>query len=443
MESVTDEEDDASQGGASSSMSSSRVASSGVSSAGSCSIPRAKVGRPRGKPARLLPYEFSVTIGLDGEDLDVVRVGPLIAEYLDRNATQAFLTSERGEIEKHLHLQGVVVITTTSPQAFKKSLISVMKFPDNETPHNLKISLKQLTHKGLHTITGIVGYARKEKNEAHYSEIVVKNISDEMMEEGDLMYLLHGKIQNNKKRVSLCQYNLINKMLVFLKYKCDNLVAYSHDPLSLIVKMVNSGHYELESKWIADRSGLGLNRLKALWRANVAPEDVTEEDIRKIMFPRDSLSDHSCGGRDGLGPQRAGLFGDSDDDIDRQTFTRYFDYQNVLKRVHKGDKKEGRVHAASTYKFHTALNNWRAQRLSVRVTNLVNTFDEESYEHMGDNDMIYFSMMTRDTHAHVEMVTEEVDSVLSNLKAWREGGTVEDDTVGVFDDKRDFVSLLD
>ena len=353
------------------------------------------------------------------------------------------MTSERGEIEKHLHLQGVVVITTTSPQAFKKSLISVMKFPDNDTPHNLKISLKKLTHKGLHTITGIVGYARKEKNEAHYSEIVVKNISDEMMEEGDLMYLLHGKIQNNKKRVSLCQYNLINKMLVFLKYKCDNLVAYSHDPLSLIVKMVNTGHYELESKWIADRSGLGLNRLKALWRANVAPEDVTEEDIRKIMFPRDSLSDQSCTGKDTLGPQRAGLFGDSDDDIDRQSFTRYFDYQNVLKKVQKGGKKGPRVRSAGAYRFHTTLNNWRAEKLSVSVTNLLNTFDDETYEHMGDNDMIYVSMMTRDTNAHVEMVTEEVERVLGNLKAWREGGELLDDTVGVFDDNRDFVSLLE
>ena len=423
-----------SQGGAS---------SSGLSSASSAVIPRRKVGRPRGTPARLLPFEFSVTIVMEGEDLDVDRVGPLIREYLDSNATQAFLTSERGEIEKHLHLQGVVVITTTSSQAFKKSLISAMKFPDNETPHNLKISLKKLTHKGLHTITGVVGYARKEKNEAHYSEIVVKNISDEMMEEGDLMYLLHGKIQNNKKRVSLGQYNLINKMLVFLKYKCDNLVAYSHDPLSLIVKMVNTGHYELESKWIADRSGLGLNRLKALWRANVAPEDVTEEDIRKIMFPRDSLSDQSCTGKDSLGPQRAGLFGDGDDDIDRQTFTRYFDYQNVLNKLHKGGKKAARVRPAGIYKFHTALNNWRAEKLNVSVTNLINTFDDDTYEHMDDNDMIYISMMTRDTNAHVEMVTEEIESVLGDLKTWREGGEVQDDTVGVFNDGGDYVSLAD
>ena len=147
--------------------------------------------------------------------------------------------------------------------------------------------------------------------------------------------------------------------------------------------------------------------------------------------------------KDTLGPQRAGLFGDSDDDIDRQSFTRYFDYQNVLKKVQKGGKKGPRVRSAGAYRFHTTLNNWRAEKLSVSVTNLLNTFDDETYEHMGDNDMIYVSMMTRDTNAHVEMVTEEVERVLGNLKAWREGGELLDDTVGVFDDNRDFVSLLE
>ena len=124
-------------------------------------------------------------------------------------------------------------------------------------------------------------------------------------------------------------------------------------------------------------------------------------------------------------------------------FSRYFNYQNLLNKVQKGGEKAPRVRPTGVYRFHTALNNWRAQKVSVSVTNLMNTFDSETYEHMGDNDMIYLSMMTRDTMAHVEMVTEEVKSVLGNLKAWREGGEIQDDTVGVFNDGRDYVSLAD
>ena len=106
-------------------------------------------------------------------------------------------------------------------------------------------------------------------------------------------------------------------------------------------------------------------------------------------------------------------------------------------------RKQQGFRPAGIYKFHTALNNWRAEKLNVSVTNLINTFDDDTYEHMDNNDMIYISMMTRDTNAHVEVVTEEIESVLGDLKTWREGGEVQDDTVGVFDDGRDFVSLFD
>ena len=286
---------------------------------------RAGAGRPRSSV--LKRFEFSTTISLEGEDLDVCRVKPLLDDFLRQNCERAYLTAERGELEHHLHLQGLIVVTTTSSAAFKSSLIRAMDFADG-TPPNLQISLKKLLHKGLHTQAGIIGYSLKDKDEPHFMEIVCHNVTDEEKEEGKMQYLLHGKIAISKKRVALNQSNLINKMMVYLKYNTSNVTSFSADPFNLLLVMMNSGHYLLESRWIYDRNGLSLSRLKALWKANVFPERLDRDDLLKIMFPRDT--DLGEGGKSELQRQSAGLYDTEEDAFSRSEFTRYFEYDKAL-----------------------------------------------------------------------------------------------------------------
>lgn len=159
-------------------------------------------------------------------------------------------------------------------------------------------------------------------------EIVCHNVTDEDKEDGKMQYLLHGKIAISKKRVALNQSNLINKMMVYLKYNTANVTSFSADPFSLLLVMMNSGHYLLESRWIYDRNGLSLSRLKALWKANMFPERLDKDDLLKIMFPRDT--DLGEGGRGELKRQSAGLYDTEEDGFARSEFTRYFEYDKAL-----------------------------------------------------------------------------------------------------------------
>ena len=54
------------------------------------------------------------------------------------------------------------------------SLIKALGFGSGQKvalPSDLSISLKKLNNKGLHTRAGIIGYARKEKDESHWKEM--------------------------------------------------------------------------------------------------------------------------------------------------------------------------------------------------------------------------------------------------------------------------------
>ena len=280
-------------------------------------------GRP---PSSLKRFEFSVTIVLKGGDFPVDQVEPRLHNFLQGNSERVLLTCERGEVEKNLHLQGLIVVATTSPVAFKRQLSSAM-FPEG-VPSDLSISLKKLTHRGLHTVDGIVGYSLKDSNEPHFREVLCINVSDEVKDAGKLQYILHGKIGVSKNRVALNQNNIINKMMLYLKYKTANMVEFSADPFNLLLRMMNSGHYMLESKWIYCKDGLSLSRLKALWKANIFPEDLDKYDLMRIMFPRDTdLAEGSC---THLKPQRAGLFDTEADGFSRSEFSRYYDYDQKL-----------------------------------------------------------------------------------------------------------------
>jgi len=204
----------------------------------------------------------------------------------------SYITVEKGEVERHLHLQGVVVLNTTSPKACKISIFRALGYGAKleKVPQGLKISLRSLTQKGLHTPIGIIGYARKDRALLHFKEIVRHNVSDQDLEDGDHQYLLHGKAPEMKKRADLNPFNLLNRMMLYFKYN-SKLVADSHDPLGLLLSMVQSGSYNIPLSWIYGGSthGLDLARFGSVWKCNIMPEDVKIDDLLKVMFPQSTF----------------------------------------------------------------------------------------------------------------------------------------------------------
>ena len=128
-----------------------------------------KRGRGRPKSLDVTEYQLSVAISKKGEDLNCHEYVEVIQEYAEGNTVKFYMVAERGAIEKHLHFQGLAIVKTSTLAAFRKSLYKAMGFGSskdclNATPPGLRICLKQLTGKGLHTHTGIIGYSRKERN---------------------------------------------------------------------------------------------------------------------------------------------------------------------------------------------------------------------------------------------------------------------------------------
>ncbi len=182
-------------------------------------------------------FEFSVTIVLKGEDIDAERVEPLLDDFIKQHTERAIVCFERGDVEQHLHVQACMVVITTTPQQFKLQIERALGYEKGSRPVNLSICLRQLTGKGLHTVQGLVGYCRKAKDAVDFREIT-HHITDQDKAAGDLLFILHGKAETSKTKVSLTGRNIISKMLVFLKYKTKTILRHTRDPLCLLLKMV-------------------------------------------------------------------------------------------------------------------------------------------------------------------------------------------------------------
>jgi len=52
------------------------------------------------------------------------------------------------------------------------------------------------------------------------------NVTEQEKDEGDLQYLLHGASDLTKKKVKFTEYQLIERMMVFLKYKSRNMLRF-------------------------------------------------------------------------------------------------------------------------------------------------------------------------------------------------------------------------
>ncbi len=250
-----------------------------------------------------------MTIVLKGEDIDAERVESLLDVFIKKHTERVIVCFERGSIEEYLHVQACMVVITTTPQQFKLQIERALGYEKGSRPVNLSICLRQLTGKGLQTVQGLVGYCRKAKDAVDFREITHK-ITDQDKTEGDLLFILHGRTESSKTKVSLTGRNIISKMLVFLKYKTKTILCHTRDPLCLLLKMVSvsvfvsscvcvhrdthrhvhtqmrTGHYELPPTWVHEREGLDLVRFNSLWKSNVLPEDLQVQEIVNIMFPR-------------------------------------------------------------------------------------------------------------------------------------------------------------
>jgi len=72
----------------------------------------------------------------------------------------------------------------------------------------------------------------------------------------------------------------------------------------------------------------------------------------------------------------------------------------------------------------------------------VNSFDDDIYENMNDDDMMYTSLLTCDSHTQSEMASESIKEAENILRGWRGGEVMVEAGQSDFDNGSDFVSLI-
>jgi len=397
--------------------------------ASTTSDPKPKKARKNAAEPRR--FSFSVTITLTGEDLDRDVYAPLLEDFVKTNTEKAIVSFERGDVEQRLHAQCLMVAVTTSAPKFKLAIEKAL-FDKGSRPTNLSICLKQLTGKGMHCVQGLVGYCRKSKDQPEYLEIC-HNISETDKDNGDLLYILHGRSDRSKTKVELNAANLMTKMEVFLKYKTSNIVRHTRDPLCLLLKMLKTGHYILKPSWVYDKGGLDLARFHSLWKSTVQPDLLEVKDIVKIMFPRAFFggNDKDDSDEDTNFTYEAcssGLRHDSQSH-DKRHRSRYFDPKlRTLNRTVAGSR------------FQDTLNEFRGKRAQQILSTCLSTFEEDMENHgeMKDyfdplfSDEVYKCFRVQEKVSHEDSM-KMLDHVLSDVHM----------TPGnEFKDQDDFVSLL-
>lgn len=174
-------------------------------------------------------------------------------------------------------------VVTTSAIKVKSELMVLFEevAPDLVATSALHVVCKKAANRGMHTLAGLSAYSKKYKGQKDYENFSL-NITPELLEEGQMLLAQYG--QAIKHRVELGPNNLFNKAFQFWDYdlhrKFDVSLGVS------VYAMVRSGQYYLSPQFIIPYWGVGLDvqKVSALWRCLVQPDDVSIKEIEAILF---------------------------------------------------------------------------------------------------------------------------------------------------------------
>jgi hypothetical protein len=148
---------------------------------------------------------------------------------------------------------------------------------------------KALDQKGVHTLSGMIGYCTKDEGLPHF-RVIAHNISQEEMDEGKLEYIKYGK-GDVKGKVILDMKNLMCKANMYYQRKMPNAQPRNEIPLvQVLTTMMKTGIYYPTAAWVVPNAGRGMPmwRANSLWKCMVTPDEVDETDIANVFFEHDT-----------------------------------------------------------------------------------------------------------------------------------------------------------
>ncbi|KAL3681825.1 hypothetical protein R1sor_024781 [Riccia sorocarpa] len=230
----------------------------------------------RGTPKQL---SLSLTVGQVGTDVQA-DIFDKLATYLENNTevAVAMISFERGDSNLNLHIQGIVCIKSTSTRAVKTDITRAIGW-ENNVPVGGVVCIKSLTNKGLHTVTGMIGYCLKDESEHHF-RMYAKNVSEDQMNEGRRRHAVLGA-SCYKNRVELTPQNILGRALQFRRFRCKHPVTVNFRNCAR--EMFASGQYLPSFKWCSLPT-ISSERAERVWSTAMNPSDTTMQDVDHVLF---------------------------------------------------------------------------------------------------------------------------------------------------------------
>ncbi|KAL4514300.1 hypothetical protein Ndes2526B_g04029 [Nannochloris sp. 'desiccata'] len=247
----------------------------------------AAIAKKRNKEDRT-QHELSVTAVNGDGDLSISDLQKY-RDFVDGDdkILRTFAGMERGSKMNHLHLQIVVQTSGLCAAAFTRRLKEAMGWTGNS---DCIVRSRAVQNNKLHTFNGLVGYCMKDIGRPHF-RCAMKNITDQIIKEGFVDYILYGCDEDIKGKVTLSPEKLMERAKAWKDQCCK---PFADDPPfeEVLLGMMRSGHYFLSTRFVQSRAaGMDLDKARALWRITDNPNAATMEDIMEVFFAPKPVND--------------------------------------------------------------------------------------------------------------------------------------------------------
>ena len=204
------------------------------------------------------------------------------SSFLRERCVSGSISTERGGAFKHLHIQGVLTVQSTSSTKIKNTLRKwLTDHVQNWAELKAYICCKKASNKGLHTFQGLVAYSMKYEGHDDYQN-VMKNVGVLDIEEGRRLLREYGNALKN--RIGLNLHNLMERAATFSVFELREKLQCS---LHMILwAMMRSGQYYADPAWVVSHQGKGMQPVRAhiAWRTCIAPGTITPADVWDLFF---------------------------------------------------------------------------------------------------------------------------------------------------------------
>ena len=171
------------------------------------------------------------------------------------------------------------------------------------------LCVKRLSNERVHTEKGMVGYVTKDAPlnvqqglvDADRSlwDFAGNGISDEQIEEGQLIYARYGK-GDVKNMVQVTPHTLIDKAAHYAKTHLRRRGVVSLNLVDTSARMLESGWFDFSSGFAHTNTRFDVDCAETLFRIKINPLSCDHDDIRLLLFKEKSaktsrvINEHMC-----------------------------------------------------------------------------------------------------------------------------------------------------